>query len=592
MANSGALSEDEQRRLRERIKKALCLDMTEETVIIQAPSDIQNHVGKLRDDLKQSSAGSKLNSLVRNAFSIKTDAEKLLDARLRKLKETIQSGKTVYCNFTNRTLSPELGAALYQIYRFVEILRSSIILLFSDPSGLEMVIRRFLERQIGGAKAALTDFITAGEMKELLFKNESSIELAAEINRRLQEYCRSFSDLQLDQYAAGIVPLYYFKRLLAFPFHDFFSEFQYQRDETAEEADPVFHNAQLRPALDMLETLYCLLHPLKKLDPDAPVYPEILEMAVRYTAGKLIDQVEENSGLSESARHLLKNIKNLVTITQRTLANVPLVELIRYYKNDPYYKLMVYPPRLKLAEFYTDSLRMKVFDEFEVYFPNLQNTIFDDLVQELFKGEPEDFDYFMNTGLGTTPRKGYSGFSFPRSLKILNTFIKTHYYNYIQGLIHSLNKVMSHRVRTSFSQLLVYAGGIESVGTKLKNFDLSFSPDAEDGKMLVRLKFIVDKELSQQKAYIALIRKKNEEAKSLLDNGLNYASGIYNSLSAIEKDSAFVSDAAAHIQGIQKTLKRSVRSLFIVTKLIRYVMTTETGSFSDRPAAGRDPFRS
>jgi hypothetical protein len=571
------LTADEQKKIRARVERALCLNLPEETVIIQAPSDIRKHVGKLRDDMKQASVGTKLNNFVRSAFSIKNETEMLLEAKLRKLKETIQATRIVYVNFATRSFSSDLAVILYEIYRFVEILRPAINTIFADPLGVQRIIRQFLERRIPQAKTVLDDFITSDEMKDLFFKTESQVDLVAEINRRLREYCQSLPLLDLDQYAAGIVPLYYLRSLLTFPFHAFFSEFHYG-GEAPDGRNPSFQNAALRPVLEMLETLYCLLHPMKKLDPETPVYPEILEMAKRYAAGELVGELEAQMEISQETRSLIKNIKNLMTITQRVLANVPLVEIIRYHKNDPYYKLMVYPPRLKLSEFYTDSLRMKILGEAEIYFPKLHHTIFQDVLKELFGGEPEDFDYFMNSGLGMTPKKGYAEFTHPRSLKILNTFIKMHYYNYIQGLVHSLNKVMSHRIRTSFSQLLVYAGGIESVGTKLRAFDQSFSPDAEDGKTMIRLKFILDKELSQQRSYVAFITKKNEDAKSLLDNGSNYIQGIYISLSAIAKDTAFVNDAAQRIPGTEKLLNRSIHALFTVSKLIRYSVASEKGA--------------
>jgi hypothetical protein len=571
------LTADEQKKIRARIERALCLNLPEETVIIQAPSDIRTHVGKLREDMKQASVGAKLNNFVRSAFSIKSETEMLLEAKLRKLKETIQANRTAYINFANRMFSADLAAILYEIHRFAEILRPAIDAIFADSLGLERIIRQFLERRIPQAKTALADFITLEEMKDLFFKTESQIDLVAEINRRLQEYCQSLSQLGLDRYAAGIVPLYYLRSLLAFPFPALFGEFRFNGEDPAG-GTPSFQSAALQPVLGMLETLYCLLYPIKKLDPETPVEPEILEMANRCAAGEPMEKSETEPEISEETRRLAKSIVNLVTIIQRVLANVPLVEIIRYYKNDPYYKLMVYPPRLKLEEFYTGSLRMKILNEAAVYFPKLHQRIFQDVAKELFGGEPEDFDYFMNSGLGMTPKKGYAEFTHPRSLKILNAFIRAHYYNYIQGLVHSLNKVMSHRVRTSFSQLLVYAGGIESVGTKLRAFDQSFSPDAEDGKTMVRLKFVLDKELSQQRSYVAFITKKNEEAKSLLDNGINYLQGIHISLSAIAKDAAFVNDAALRIPGTEKLLNRSIHALFTVSKLIRYTIASEKGS--------------
>jgi hypothetical protein len=588
MAEFSILSETEQKQIRSRIEQALCLDLPEKAVIIQAPSNIGHHVGKLREDMQKASMGSKLNSLVRGAFSIKSETQMLLDGKLRQLKDAITAHKTVYTSFSNRTLSPDLAAILYEIYRFAQILRPQISMIFSDSAGVERIVRQFLERRIAGAKISLADFITVDEMKEIFFKTESRLELVGEITRRLEAYYQNVAAVRLDQYASGIVPLYYFRSLVAFPFREFFSEFSSESEADSEEGTPVFQSAQLHPALDLLETLYCLLHPLRKLDPDTPVYPELLEMAQRYLGGGFLpelDGVSPDSAaagggngemeLSEATKKFLDDIKNLMTVSQRVLANVPLVELIRYYTGDPYYKLMIYPPRLKLTAFYTESLRMKIINEFAVYFPQLHRTIFEEVQEKLFGRGPDDFDYFMNSGLGMTPKKGYAEFTYPHSLKILNTFIKTHYYAYIQGLVHSLNKVMAHRVRSSFSQLLVHAGAIENVGTKLKNFDLSFSPDAEDGKQFIRLKFVLDKELSQQKSYVQLVTKKNEELKGLLDSGISTLQGIYASLSAIRKDTAFIGDAATRIPGIGKLIDRSVDALFKAVKLIRYSMSTE-----------------
>ncbi|MCL1818304.1 MAG: hypothetical protein FWG35_05180, partial [Spirochaetaceae bacterium] len=176
-------------------------------------------------------------------------------------------------------------------------------------------------------------------------------------------------------------------------------------------------------------------------------------------------------------------------------------------------------------------------------------------------------------------KRGYAGFTHPRALKILYAFIKTHYSGYIQGFVHALNKVMTHRIRTNFSQLLEYAGGLEGVGTKLRSFDQSFSPDAEDGKEFVRLKFVLDKDLTQQKSYTALIARKNEEGRALLDTGMNYLQGMHTSLTAISRETAFVNAASSLISGIEKTLSRSVHAFFIVLKLIRYTMAMEKGIF-------------
>jgi hypothetical protein len=574
-----ALSQDEQKKIRERIHSSLCLDDDPSTAIIRNPSELQNRIDKLKKDFHEAPVSFKMNHWVRNIFSTKTEAEFLLDAKLRDIKNIIAGTNVPYSDFTLRVFGPAIASVVYEIYRFSHPLIPIFNRLLSDPDSMEKMVRHFLDRRIPGAKTTLIDFISIADMKDLFFRTESRLDLVAEINERLKKYFSSLPDPLLSDLAGGILPMYYFKNIILFPFEEFFQLFHYTvSDEGGPVEKPNFQAAQIHPAIDYLEKIYCALYPLKKIDNSFLMYPEILQFCAQFKTGGAMQELglEDTQSLAAVLR---KQLENLLHISLRILNNVPLAELIRYYKNDPYYKLLIYLPKLRLKEFYTNSLRLKVFHDFEDFFSKVRFDILEDMIRELFGSDrPVEFEFYMNSNLGLKPKAGYQGFSHNRSINILSNFIRFHYRGYIQALVHMLNRVITNRLRETFSTLLIHATGIEDAGNKIKEFDLSFSPDGDAGKTWIRLKFGVDKDVSQQKMYRTLIAQKNKEGTELLEKGLAHIEGLVNGLSAIQKDKVFITESSKRIRGLESLVQKSVQNLILAGKTVRHLIALEQGS--------------
>jgi hypothetical protein len=573
-----SLSQDEQKKMRERMLIALCLDDDPSSSIIQNPSELQNRIDKLKKDFQDAPVGSKMNNWVRNIFSTKTEAEFLLDAKLREIKAVITASNVPYSDYTLRLFGPAVASVIYEIYRFAHPLVPIFKRLLSNSENMEKMVRHFLDRRMPGAKTSLMDFISIEEMKNLFFRTESRLDLVFEINERLNKYFSSLPEKLLTDLAGGMLPMYYFKNVVTFPYEEFFQLFGHIIPEGGPVENPVFQAAQIHPVIDYLEKMFCVLHPLKKIDPSFLMYPEILQFcAAMKTGGAMHDLgLEDAQSLSAVLR---KQLENLLHISLRIVNNVPIAELIRYYKSDPYYKLLIYLPKLRLKEFYTNSLRLKVFEDFEDFFSKVRFDILEDMIQNLFGSErPVEFEFYMNSNLGLTPKAGYQGFSHNRSINILYNFIRLHYRGYIQNLVHLLNRVITNRLRESFSTILIQATGIEDVGNKIKEFDLSFSPDADDGKTLIRLKFGVDKDLSQQKLYRVLIAQKNKEATELLEKGLAHIEALVGGLSAIQKDGVFITESSKRIRGLEPLVQKSVKILILAGKTVRHLIALEQGS--------------
>jgi hypothetical protein len=440
------------------------------------------------------------------------------------------------------------------------------------------MIRQFLDKRIPNVKTSLVDFISVEEMKDIFFHTESRLDLVGEIDSRLRGYFSSLPETLLAELGEGILPLYYIKNIVFFPFSEFFALFHHDIGDGEPVEKPVFQPAEIYPTLDYLEKFYCALYPLRRRTIDTLVYPEVLDFFARMKNGGTFQELglEDRDSIMSFVE---KQMRNIHLVSLRVLKSVPLPALIRYYKEDPYYKLMIYLPKPHLKDFYTNSTRLKVFTDFEDFFAKVRFDIVEDMVHTLFgKEDLVEFEFYMNSNLNLTPKAGLPGFTHHRSLVILSNILRVQYRGFIQEIIHILTRVMTNRLRDSSNIILLHAAGIEELASRIKNFDVSFSPDSEDGKTLIRLKYVVDRDPHQQKVYRNLIATKDKEAKELLEKGVGHLEGLLLGFMGIAKDLVFLKESSKRMPGLEAKVSRAVETLVLAGKAVRYFIALERGS--------------
>ena len=571
-----SLSQEEQKKIRERIERALCLGEESETSIIPAPSDPKMQESFLKKEMEDAS-GAKMKGWMRGLFTTKNEADFLLDGKLKELRSRILAAKEPYADFTMRTLGPGTAAAVYEMYRKTRSLASFFQRLFGDAESMERLMRSVLTLRVKNAKTSLLDYISFETMKELFFQTESRQDVVEEINKRLQTYFSGLKDEDFDSLRPGILPLYHYKNLMFFPYEQFFRLFHFELSEDSSEDEPAFETSELYPTLEHLERFFCALYPFRRGGEE--MFPEILEFCVGLKGG---NKAFEELGLADRESQLVYFKKDLKEISQTALRlyqSVPFAELIRYFKNDPFYKLMMYLPKPRLKDFFVHSLRYKLLLDFEDFFSKVRLDILEDMILILFKGEKiVDFEFYLNTGVGLATKTGNPGFIHQRSLVILNNFIRLHYRGFVQELVHVLNRAVTNRLRNNFSMILIHASGIEEVGNKLREYDLSFSPDADDGRTLIKMKFVLDRDVQQMKMYRTLIAQKDKEAKELLEKGISHLEGLLGGIEAMEKDQVFLTESTKKIRGLDTLVRRASEALSVAVKVVRHLAAVERGS--------------
>ena len=575
MKTLSSISLAEQKRIQQGIEDSLALKETLESMIIRVPSDSSARSLLLHKDWAQAQLGVKLNHWVKNLISIKTEEEFLLEAKLSTLRSSLKNRPKVFADFTRRVLLPPLATGIHSVYQSVYPLQEPMIRLTGDIDQLQKLFRQFIERNLPSPKTALVEFISIEEMKQLFFQTESKQELVEEIQKRLTQYFNSIDGEIVNKLQRDLLPFYSLRNLTSFPFEQTLQCFKAKLDP---ESPPQFEEAPVFPTVEYLELFFCVLYPFRTYSAEMLLPHEILT----YLAG-ILDGSPESFRIQEVDPSRLESVKQvfrkLVHTCQLTLKEIPLVELIRYFRRDPYYRVMIYQPKVHLREFYTYSLTLKVFSDFEAFFSKIRFDILEDLMNQLFKGEPlTQFQYYMNSQLNLVPKQGYPGFTHHRSLVLLNNFIRKIYKNHIQNTIHILNRTITNRIRESVSQMLIHASGIEEIEARLTKFDGSFAPDTETGRMMAVLKLVLDRDPKQQKLYRSLIAEKDKEGKEILAKGLTHLESLLLGFQHIGKDKVFLKETSRRFPTIETRVSICQNYLLLGTKSLRYLIAMEKGA--------------
>lgn len=575
MKTLNCISLEEQKRLQQGIEKSLALNDTLESMIVRVPTDPSSKSVLLHKDWAQARIGQKLNIWARNLISVKTEEEFLLEAKLAVLQSSIRNRPKPFADFTRRVFLPAVGETIYSVYQSVLPVTAPIRQLTSDIDPLQKLVRQFIERNLQHPKTSLIDFISIEEMKQLFFQTESKQDLIGEIQRRLTQYFSSIKEEEMKKMQREILPFYSLRNLTIFPFEDTLQCF---KARLVPDAPPQFEEAPIFPTVEYLEQFFCALYPFHAYSEENLLPNTFYQYltGVFEKGGEAIRMQEIDSTQSESMKQVLRK---LVLTCKTVLNELPLVELIRYFRADPYYRVMIYQPKLQLKEFYTYSLTFKVFSDFDAFFSKIRFDILEDLMNQLFQGEPlSEFRFYMNAQLNLVPKQGYPGFTHYRSLVLLNNFIHKIYKDSIQDTIHILNRTITNRVRDTVSQMLIHASGIEEIEERLNKFDGSFAPDTEVGRLMAVVKLVLDRDPKQQKLYRSLIAEKDKEGKDILEKALIHLESLLIGFQNVGKDKVFVKETSLRFPMIETKITICQKYLLAGTKALRYLMAMEKGA--------------
>ena len=90
---------------------------------------------------------------------------------------------------------------------------------------------------------------------------------------------------------------------------------------------------------------------------------------------------------AQSAAELSAAVLRIVDVARRFVERVPLMDLIRYFRRDPYYRIVFAVPRYHSKPVYASALRERLLDQLEERIDAVKMTVLGRRLSEIFKSD-------------------------------------------------------------------------------------------------------------------------------------------------------------------------------------------------------------
>jgi hypothetical protein len=447
--------------------------------------------------------------------------------------------------------------------------------------------------------------------------------------RRYNDYFKKIPDKLFQLIEEGLKPLLFFRGVVLFPYSLVFRHFNYFPGERLEDKYPYFDHGSAMLVLDLLERLFAGLSLVARLGAEWFCHEELLQFYAQYRArgeeeawsavkpgeagaqpGTGAQQGAQAAAsaakadsagaqaaapvlepdaqeISQQTEELARALAEVAAAAGQFDRRVPLLDLLRYFRRDPYLRLEFSIPRLQLRPAYASLLRENFLGQLAEKLAAVKQNVIERRLREIFRSEQLLELFYYNDRPGFDFRKlGLPYFTYTRSLRVFYNFLSKIYKGFVQEAIQAANSYVFAGNRIAQTRLLQSAGGLEELEAKIVLLDRSLSPEEEDGRALTAFRSRITTDLSQQKLYRGFIAQKDKEARDLLEQGIEHLQSIkrhfdetigspVESIKAILKTLHF---SRGRNQTLAALLKSTAELIGDFLELLRQLSALEKGS--------------
>ena len=528
-----ALPDQERHDLYRRIMKSLSLDFDRSQRIFPAEVQRTQRAELIRRDMNRMPFWMRFRVWLRRLLTGKKREDCFLDARLAALRRKLQSAGLHSTGTHSDGIDPHIAERVFELYRAAYPVIPLLGHLWEKKESLRLIIHRLLEVKIPDAKHSPEDLLPQSDMEDIFIRTQSKEDIRRELLSRLDEYLKSIPNEIYAQIETGVIPLYYMRDMGLFDYQRFFQQFGYRPGLAPPGDKPNMRQASAQATLPYLEELYYAIYSSLKVPRKFFVHRELLEDF----ADRNEESTERTSPEQERkavVAHLGEHLRDLHDAVLRFNHRTPLVELIRFYRNDPYYRVMAYAPQLNLREFYNNSMRIEILSRLDEQFPEIRQGVIDRLISEIFSGDLRHFDFLPESTPSTLRSQGLPPIKHVAALNVLHQYVKYPFKRDLQEFLRVLGRMMPARQKEIANAIVDHSSGLQDVEEKAESLDQGFSPDADSGKIFHRVRYAADSDAVQHRSYRNLVTQTDREIGTLIDAGLAHIEGIRSALQEIK----------------------------------------------------------
>lgn len=507
-----ALSQEDERAYRLKMTSALCLDIAQEDAVYRAELDSNSRREIVRTTLQQLTGKQR-----RRLFAMKLKKGKddiavlepfLLSESIRSVQqahESLQDFDGIKLNGATATLFTRLyEAAASALPLYLKLWENTEVAM----SAIHSTIVHGLQ---DGVKSELSHFMSQREMQDIYREQRNKERIRDIVLERISEYLSSIDPDEFEALRPSILPLYYLRPLALFPFDELFSNYGFSGNPRQAE-NP--HHFDLVTGIEHIERLFYALYFARRLPEDSVIHEQLVRVAYE----NQIDAIEINR---------TQNAVTWLADTARTFSeSIPLADIIRVARKDPFYRIQVYRSRIQLDSFFRASLSRHVLRELDRRFGDIRMGVIGSLIQELFHTQLPPLENYGSTDNAPEQRYGLPSFKYALSMQALITFLTRYYQSVIQEDARILTRIMPARLRDEQEALMHHASAFEDVVERIMDIDRRLGPEETDGQKLTRLRQNLAHDVTQQRAFRTFVDRYHQDALGLINKALEHINGI------------------------------------------------------------------
>lgn len=520
-------------------------------------------------------------------FSGKDARAVFVRAKVRELKNRVRQVNSSLTGFESRDLRPRFAQIVYELFYRVGPVADVCRALTRDQELQDFAFSDLIERSLPNAKKDVEELLPLEEMERIYAQKGSVEEVRKQLLRSLTDYLRSLPRDAISAIEERLRPLFYLEKLVCFSYGSLFRYFNYEIREPVEQKYPPFDAAPAMLLLNHMERLLYGIHLAREIPEDWSPPEELLRLYLvkRHASGATEGAVDAEAIGKEAAR-IASVFSEVQEAAAELAARLPLLDLVRYFRRDPYYRLQFTPPTVDIVSAYTKSLKARFLDQLREKTDTIKQQAVERRSVEFFRSPLTGLSHYNGHPDFDFRKLGMPYFSYTRSLTLLYNYLSRLYKGYVHDVVQlanttalAPNKLVQNRLIQSDSQ-------VEDVEPRILAFDASLGPEEEDGKALLSFRHNLSSDLVQQRFFKSFIADKDRQARALVERAQGHLGDVIRvldetinspteSLKAVLRTTHLVKGKSQSLLSLLTTRRDNLREFL---DILEQVLTYERGS--------------
>ena len=480
------LSADERNKLLERIHVSLNLKGSNKSAVVYKKEDKTDRSNRIRNDIFRSGAFTQFQLWVGSLFTSRSIEERFVRIKTNYLIKKIQKTDSNLIEADGEYIGSFLARRVDVLRMHSEKLKPFFQQIWSDDYHVAELAAHIAETYIPDPKTDLFDFVEKEKLQNEFVQHMSTNYSTTTVLRALEDYISSVHPQVFEAVAADLSPLYYLKAAIQFPYDELLTYFKGKEG---------FHGARFQTIRSLLEQLYYATY-----------------LATRWSG----NQSRVSPIIVKNSSDIAQQMQAFSIAVTRFFMEVPLAELIKVGTLDPYYRFMVYVPRLDIKRFLLAYIKLSLMQQYEQIIPEIRmGTIRKKIDEILIPGWNNSLINLMEYQSPPDADPGNSVIHRVYTLGLYTYYVESIFSKTHEELAVVISRVQARRIRQTSNDMLMVLSHIDDIADRIKRMNQSLSADSSEGEALRRMRLLLHRDTVAQRQYRTQINQIDKLAHEL-----------------------------------------------------------------------------